>query len=100
MPEGALQRDSQVACVNTVASDGTVVEKRVQTVGASGIDWIVSNGLTPGDRIIVAGSQSAHPGAKVAATEESSTGARSPAAATQVTPVTAARRMAAAVDQR
>ena len=96
VPQGALQRDAQGAYVYTVGPDETVVEKRVQTVGASGVDWIVSNGLEPGDRIIVAGIQSAHPGAKVAATEEPATGSRPRAAATEVTPATVARRMAAA----
>lgn len=96
VPQGALQRDAQGAYVYTVGTDQTVVEKRVRTVGASGVDWIVSNGLTPGDRIIVAGIQSAHPGAKVAATEESRAAQRPRAAATEVTPATGARRMAAA----
>jgi membrane fusion protein, multidrug efflux system len=96
VPQGALQRDAQGAYVYTVGTDETVVQKRVQTVGASGVDWIVSNGLAPGDRIIVAGIQSAHPGAKVAATEESTTGTRPRAAATEVMPATGARRMAAA----
>jgi membrane fusion protein (multidrug efflux system) len=100
VPQGALQRDAQGAYVYTVGSDETVIEKRVQTVGAAGVDWIVSRGLTPGDRIIVAGIQSAHPGAKVAATEESTTRYSRPrAAATEVTPATGLHRMAAADDR-
>jgi membrane fusion protein (multidrug efflux system) len=96
VPQGALQRDAQGAYVYTVGTDQTVIEKRVRTVGASGVDWIVSNGLAPGDRIIVAGIQSAHPGAKVAATEEPTAATRPRAAATEVTPATGVRRMAAA----
>jgi membrane fusion protein (multidrug efflux system) len=42
----------------------------VQTEGASGTEWIVWSGLAAGDRIIVSGIQSAHPGAKVAAIEQ------------------------------
>ncbi|MDE2447910.1 MAG: efflux RND transporter periplasmic adaptor subunit [Gammaproteobacteria bacterium] len=99
VPQRSLQRDSQGAYVYTVGADDTVVEKRVQTVGASGVDWIVSNGLAPGDRIIVAGIQGAHPGAKVAATEESTTATRPRAAATEVTPATGGRRIAADTDQ-
>lgn len=99
VPQRSLQRDSQGAYVYTVGTDDTVVEKRVQTVGASGVDWIVSNGLAPGDRIIVAGIQGAHPGAKVAATEESTTATRPRAAATEVTPATGGRRIAADTDQ-
>jgi membrane fusion protein (multidrug efflux system) len=99
VPQRALQRDAQGAYVYTVGGDETVLEKRVQTVGASGINWIVSNGLAPGDRIIVAGIQGAHPGAKVAATEESATGARPRAAATGAAPAAEARRIAAADEQ-
>jgi membrane fusion protein, multidrug efflux system len=92
VPQAALQRDTQGAYVLTVGADDTVVEKRVQTEGASGVDWIVSSGLEAGDRIIVAGIQGAHPGAKVAANEEPRTGA----AATAVAPATGVGRMAAA----
>jgi membrane fusion protein (multidrug efflux system) len=99
VPQGALQRDGQGAYVYTVGSDETVIEKRVQTVGASGVDWIVSNGLVAGDRIIVAGIQGAHPGAKVAATEEPAAGSRPRAAATDLTPATEAGHMAAADDR-
>jgi membrane fusion protein, multidrug efflux system len=71
VPQVALQRDAQGdAYVLTVDPDSTVVEKRVTTEGASGLNWIVSSGLAAGDRIIVAGLQSAQPGAKVAATYE------------------------------
>lgn len=69
VPQVALQRDAQGAYVLSVTADSTVALKRVQTEGAEGTDWIVSSGLEDGDRIIVAGIQSAHPGAKVAATE-------------------------------
>lgn len=68
VPQAALQRDAQGAYVLGVGPDNTVVVKRVQTEGAAGTDWIVSSGLDDGDRIIVAGIQGAHPGAKVAAT--------------------------------
>ncbi|HEY6517015.1 MAG TPA: efflux RND transporter periplasmic adaptor subunit [Steroidobacteraceae bacterium] len=81
VPQAALQRDAQGAYVLTVATDDTVVEKRVMTEGASGTDWIVSSGLAAGDRIIVAGIQSAHPGAKVAAATKPATEAQSMASA-------------------
>jgi membrane fusion protein (multidrug efflux system) len=96
VPQAALQRDNRGAYVLTVSTDDTVVEKRVKTEGASGVDWIVSNGLVAGDRVIVAGIQSATPGAKVAAVEEPKAGAKPKAAATAVTPATAPYRLAAA----
>jgi membrane fusion protein (multidrug efflux system) len=72
VPQEALQRDGQGAYLLTVAADGTVLEKRVSVLGASGNDWIVSKGLEAGDRVIVSGIQSAHPGTKVTAIEETS----------------------------
>ena len=96
VPQAALQRDGQGAYVLTVGADDTVVEKRVKTEGSSGVDWIVSSGLAAGDRVIVAGIQSAHPGDKVAAVEEPTARTRAKAAATEVTLATGAQRMAAA----
>jgi membrane fusion protein, multidrug efflux system len=96
VPQAALQRDNQGAYVLTVGTDDTVVEKRVQTEGASGVDWIVSSGLAAGDRVIIAGIQSATPGAKVAAIEEPRADAKPKAAAMAVSPATAPHRLAAA----
>ena len=96
VPQAALQRDALGPYVLTVGSDETVVQKRVNTEGTSGVDWIVSSGLAAGDRIIVTGIQSAHPGAKVAAIEQSTTSTEANAAATELMPATGAQRMAAA----
>jgi membrane fusion protein, multidrug efflux system len=96
VPQAALQRDNQGAYVLTVGSDNTVVEKRVKTEGASGIDWIVSSGLAAGDRVIVAGIQSATPGTKVAAVEEPTADAKPKTAAMAVSPGAAPHRVAAA----
>ena len=100
VPQAALQRDNQGAYVLTVSADNTVVEKRVQTEGASGVDWIVSSGLVAGDRVIVAGIQSATPGAKVAAVEEQQAQAKPTAAARALTPATGPRRLVAAATDR
>jgi membrane fusion protein, multidrug efflux system len=100
VPQAALQRDNQGAYVLTVSADNTVVEKRVQTEGASGVDWIVSSGLAAGDRVIVAGIQSATPGAKVAAVEEQQAEAKPTAAARAVAPAAGPRRLAAAATDR
>jgi membrane fusion protein (multidrug efflux system) len=84
VPQIALQRDARGAYVLTVGPDSTVVVKRVETEGALGTDWIVWRGLSPGDRVIVSGIQSAHPGAKVAAVEQPAPGARSARASAAV----------------
>ena len=96
VPQAALQRDAQGAYVLTVCTDDTVAQKRVLTEGTTGVDWIVSSGLAAGDRIIVAGIQSAHPGGKVAAVEESTANTKVKAAATGVAPATGVRHVAAA----
>lgn len=96
VPQIALQRDSKGAYVLTVGPDSTVVMKRVRTEGAAGTDWIVSSGLSAGDRVIVSGIQSAHPGAKVAATQEPAPGARSAAAGGDSPRAAAASRPSAA----
>jgi membrane fusion protein (multidrug efflux system) len=81
VPQAALQRDAQGgAYVYTVGADSKVAVNPVATEGSSGIDWIVASGLAAGDRVIVAGIQSAHPGAKVTATSEPSASTRSVAA--------------------
>jgi membrane fusion protein (multidrug efflux system) len=72
VPQAALQRDANGAYVLTVGADSTVAQRRVQTEGADGTNWIVSSGLAAGDRIIVAGIQGAHPGSKVAVTQQPS----------------------------
>jgi len=69
VPQIALQRDAQGPYVLTVGADNRVALKRVRTEGAAGLNWIVSSGLAAGDRIIVSGIQSAHPGSRVAAVE-------------------------------
>ncbi len=66
VPQAALQRDSAGnPYVLTVSTADTVVKKSVKTEGSSGNDWIISRGLTDGDRVIVSGIQDARPGAKV-----------------------------------
>lgn len=48
-----------------VGADGTIAERQLKTDRAVGADWLVSEGLAAGDRVIVQGLQSAHAGAKV-----------------------------------
>jgi len=67
-------------------ADNKVTVHTLQLRGTSGSQWIVSDGLKDGDRVIVAGLQRVQPGALVEAAEStaaSSTPASSP-------PVTAA----------
>lgn len=61
IPQAALLRDSTGPYVLTVAEDSKVAQKRVATNTTSGQNWIVTGGLTDGDRVIVTGTQSARP---------------------------------------
>jgi hypothetical protein len=49
----------------TVAEDGTVVPKPVETGSLSGGLRIISSGLSPSDRVIINGLMRARPGSKV-----------------------------------
>ncbi len=65
VPQAGLQRDSTGPYVLTVDSDNKVEMKRVVTDTELETDWIVTSGLSAGDRIIVSGVQNARPGAPV-----------------------------------
>jgi membrane fusion protein (multidrug efflux system) len=51
--------------VLTVGADNKVAQTPVTADTASGSDWIVTDGLKAGDRVIVSGSQQARTGAVV-----------------------------------
>ncbi len=52
-----------------VKPDGTVEQRILQTSRAIGTNWLVSAGLSPGDRVVMEGVLRIRPGAKVTATE-------------------------------
>jgi membrane fusion protein (multidrug efflux system) len=59
-----------------VTADGTVEQRQVEVSRTVGDKWLVSSGLTAGDRVIVEGLQKVQPGMPVEADEAA------PAAAT------------------
>jgi len=67
VPQAGLQRDAQGPYVLVAGPDNKVVQKRVTTESLEGPDWIVTAGLSDGDRVIVSGTQRARPGTTVAA---------------------------------
>ena len=67
VPQAALQRDASGPYVLIAGADDKVVQKRVTVETLEGANWIVTAGLLDGDRVIVSGTQSARPGATVAA---------------------------------
>jgi len=67
-PEQGVGHDQKGQPTALVVNAKGVVEQRQLQVGQTvGNRWLVTSGLTPGDRLIVEGSQSAEPGAAVRA---------------------------------
>lgn len=68
VPQRALTRDTRgAAVVNVVGADGKVERRNVVTERAVGNSWLVSEGLAPGEQLIVEGLQKIRPGAPVTA---------------------------------
>ena len=65
VPQAGLQRDGTGPYVLVAGSDDKVVLKRVTVDGLQGTDWIITSGLSDGDRMIVSGTQNARPGSAV-----------------------------------
>jgi len=57
------------ATVTVVGADGKAAVRVVTTDRAIGDQWLVSTGVSPGDKVIVIGTQSARPGGPVHAHE-------------------------------
>lgn len=65
VPQAGLQRDGTGPYVLIAAADDKVLLKRVTVDGLHGPEWIVTDGLADGDRMILSGTQNARPGATV-----------------------------------
>lgn len=66
VPQAALMQTDQGKLVFTVAPDNTVAPRPVQTAGWLNQDWVVTEGLAAGDRIIIDNLMKLRPGAPVA----------------------------------
>lgn len=66
VPQAAVLRDANAAYVLVVGDEDKVVRKQVRTDRAQDGQWVVSDGLAPGDRVIVSGVPKARPDAVVA----------------------------------
>jgi membrane fusion protein (multidrug efflux system) len=62
VPQPALQRDAAGAYVLVIGSDGKVTRKDVSAGVAREGNWIVTDGLSAGDQVIVSGIQRVKPG--------------------------------------
>lgn len=80
LPQASVLRDSAGAYVYVVNNSGEVEQRRVQTNGMQGANWIVTGKLANGEQVISAGLQKVKPGGR----------AKAVAASTEVKPQTAA----------
>lgn len=80
VPQVALLRDAQGAYVQVVNAEDKVEQRRVTTGGTREKSWIVTAGLSDGDRVIVSGIQQAQVGAQVKAVPQAPQGATAQAA--------------------
>ena len=65
VPQRAVQANTQGQFVLVVDGEGKVAPRPVKTIGMSGANWIVNDGLASGDNIVVNGLQKARPGSTV-----------------------------------
>jgi RND family efflux transporter MFP subunit len=65
IPQSAVLEDMQGRYVFIVDGNGTVVRRNVTLGQRSGIEWVVDEGLSEGDRVIVNGIQKVRPGMPV-----------------------------------
>lgn len=70
VPQRAVTRgDDGVATVYVVSADNKAEAKRITTVSSSGNNWVVTDGVSSGDRLIVDGFQKFSAGADVVPVE-------------------------------
>lgn len=65
VPARAVQFDNNGASLSLVADDGTVVRRNVVLGPQEAGQWVVKDGLEPGERVIVDGWQRVQPGQRV-----------------------------------
>jgi RND family efflux transporter MFP subunit len=73
VPERALATDQNIRFVYVVGEDGQAVRRNVDLGALRGDMRVVTNGLTPSDKVIVKGLQRVRPGQRVEAETEAAT---------------------------
>ena len=65
VPQRAVQATTQGQYVLVVGAENKVAQQPIKTGGLSGTNWIITDGLKGGERVIVEGIQKARPGSTV-----------------------------------
>ncbi|MFT5776516.1 efflux RND transporter periplasmic adaptor subunit [Hyphomonas sp.] len=85
VPQGAVARTVKGdPTAMVVGKDGTAEMRNLTIVEAHGNDWIVSDGLEDGDKLIIGGLQKVRPGAPVMSVQPQTASAEPDSAATHV----------------
>lgn len=71
--QGVTRTPRGDATVMVVKTDNTVETRNVVAAQAIGNQWLISDGLKAGEKVIVSGLQKVHPGAKVTTVSDEST---------------------------
>ena len=69
VPQVAVQSGAQGQFVMIVAPDGKAAVRPIKTGAMAGTDWIVTDGLSAGERVILTGLQKVRPGNSVKVVE-------------------------------
>jgi membrane fusion protein (multidrug efflux system) len=99
LPQQAVTRSPQGDTVMVVGSDGKPAPRPVKLGGAQGNDWVVLEGLKPGEQVIVDGFQKMRPGAPVKPVPWSPPGAANATTAASTTPAASAAAPASAASR-
>ena len=86
VPQQALQRDTTGAFLLTVGGDNKVVRKEVETSDLRDGNWIIKDGLSAGDKVVVSGVQNAKAGEPVKPTAWQRPGAANASSAAGAAP--------------
>jgi membrane fusion protein (multidrug efflux system) len=65
VPQRAIQQNQSIQSVYVVGPGNTVEARPVKTGPRVGDDWIIEQGLRPGEKVVVEGLLSVRPGAVV-----------------------------------
>ncbi|WP_121060880.1 efflux RND transporter periplasmic adaptor subunit [Chachezhania antarctica] len=92
VPQEAVTRDRRGNPQTlVVGADGIVAQRQLTVLQDQGPNWVVTEGVEPGDRVIVAGLQRAGPGAQVTPQERAAPEGAATAPAQAATPATPAQ---------
>jgi membrane fusion protein, multidrug efflux system len=74
VPQAIVRRDSAGAFVEVAGPDDKVLQKHIQAEAMRGTNWLVTGGLSDGDRIIATSVDQVHPGMQVKVRPDSASG--------------------------